>query len=139
MNDPFYATIKLMTGEEVLAEAILSEEAGQEFFILNGAISIEQTNSIDVNRGVATSGLAPKPWPLFSSGDLIIVYKENILTISELDSYGKAFYMKALAAAKVSSPVKKLMETEEHTGYLGKTEDIRAQLERLYNSESEES
>ena len=132
MNDAFYATLKLITGEEVLAEAILSEENGVEFFLLHGAITVEQTTSIDSEKGVATSGLAPKKWPLFSSDDLTIVYKDKVVTVSELDDYGRKFYQKALITARISNPVKRKMEGSEHTGYLGSTKEVRERLEKLF-------
>ena len=50
MNEPFYAAIKLVTGEEVLAEAILSEENGVEFFLLNGAITIDEKTTVDHDK-----------------------------------------------------------------------------------------
>lgn len=132
MNDAFYATLKLITGEEVLAEAILSEENGVEFFLLHGAITVEQTTSIDSEKGVATSGLTPKKWPLFSSDDLTIVYKDKVVTVSELDDYGRKFYQKALITARISNPVKRKMEGSEHTGYLGSTKEVRERLEKLF-------
>lgn len=135
MNEPFYATLKLITGEEVLAEAILSEENGVEFFLLNGAITIEEKTTIDQDKGVASSGLTPKKWPLFSSDDLTIVYKDKVVTITELDTYGRKFYHKALATARVSNPIKRKMESNEHTGYLGSTKDIRDMLERIYRED----
>lgn len=135
MNEPFYATLKLITGEEVLAEAILSEENGVEFFLLNGAITIEEKTTIDQDKGVASSGLTPKKWPLFSSDDLTIVYKDKVVTITELDTYGRKFYQKALATARVSNPVKRKMESSEHTGYLGSTKEIRDMLERIYRED----
>ena len=40
MSDSFHATIKLITGEEILAEATLMEENGYEFFVINDPIVI---------------------------------------------------------------------------------------------------
>ena len=135
MNDPFYATIKLVTGEEVLAQAIHSEENGVEFFILEGAIIIDEKAVVDPDRGVLVSSMASKKWPLFSSDDLSIVYKDKVVTVSELDEYGRQFYEKALMTARVSNPVKRKMESKKHTGYLGSTKDIREMLERIYKSD----
>ena len=132
MNEPFYASLKLVTGEEVLAEAILSEENGVEFFLLNGAITIDEKTTVDHDKGVASSGLTPKRWPLFAPDDLTIVYKDKVVTVTELDTYGQKFYQKALITARVSSPIKRRMEGKDHTGYLGTTKEVREMLERLY-------
>ena len=132
MNDPFYASIKLVTGEEVLAETVLSNENGVEFFLLNGAITIEEKVSIDSTKGVAASALTPKRWPFFSSDDMAIIHMDKVVTITELDIYGERFYKKALINARVSSPVKRKMDSIEHSGYLGSVESIRESLEKLY-------
>ena len=35
MTEPFFATIKLITGEEVLSEVFITEENGVEFVVFN--------------------------------------------------------------------------------------------------------
>ena len=135
MNEPFYATLKLVTGEEVLAETIPCEENGVEFFLLSGAIVIEENVNVDSDRGVAKTGLTPKRWPLFAPDDLTIVYKDKVVTISELDEYAEKFYQKALMTAKASNPVQRKMDTTEHPGYLGSTNSIREYLDKLFNDD----
>ena len=135
MNDPFYATLKLVTGEEVLAEAIPCNENGVDFYILNGAIVVEENVTVDNDRGVAKTGLTPKKWPLFGPDDLTIVYKDKVVTITELDEYAQKFYEKALLTAKASNPVERKMDTKKHPGYLGSTQDIRKYLDRLFNDD----
>ena len=134
MLDPFYATLKLVTGEEVLAEVIPSSEEGTDFFLVSNAIVISETMSIDHQKGVAVSGLVPKKWMLYGNDDMTIIYKHHVISISELDKFGTDFYSKALIAAKVSSPVKRKVESENNVGYIGKIESTRLLLEDIYSS-----
>ena len=119
MNEPFYASIKLVTGEEVLAQVAEDEMNGEAFFVLADAITIGEKVSFDDSKGVAISGLTPKMWMRYGGEDLNIVRKDHVITISEMDRFGVEFYMKALQSAKVSSPIKKAIPSKEHTGYLG--------------------
>ena len=133
-EDSFYATIKLVTGEEILAEIIECEENGQDFFLLHNAIIITENNHVDMQKGVVVSGLVPKKWLLFSTDDMHVVNREDIVTISELDKFGIDFYRKALIAASASSPLKKKVETKRHSGYVGKIEEFRSRLEDMFSN-----
>ena len=134
IEEPFFATIKMVTGEEVLSEVMPSEEHGIHFFVLNDPIVINENNTIDPNKGIVISGLIPKKWLLYSSDGMTIVNQEHIITMSEMDKFGVEFYKKALIAAKVSSPIKRKVESKDNSGYLGSTESYREQIKRMYEA-----
>ena len=133
-QEPFFATMKLVTGEEILAEVLASEESGSQFFIVGNPIIVNETNQVDSKNGVVVSGLVPKKWMLYANDDLTIVYKNHVVSMSELDRFGTDFYKKALIAAKVSTPIKKKVETEKSTGWVGKIENFRRKLSDIYDS-----
>ena len=62
----------------------------------------------------------------------LLVYKQHIISVSELDKFGVEFYRKALVAAKASTPVKRKVETDRHSGYVGKIEAFRDKLENMF-------
>ena len=134
MDNPFFATLKLVTGEEVLAEIIPSSDEGIDYFLILNPIVISETMSVDHQKGVAVSGLVPKKWMLYGNDDMTIIYKHHVISVSELDKFGTDFYSKALIAAKVSSPVKRKVESENNVGYIGKIESTRLLLEDIYSS-----
>ena len=132
MMDPFHATVKLITGEEVLAEVMPTEENGSEFFVLSNPIIISETVQIDQEKGIAISGLIPKKWMTYSSDDMSLVNKTHIVSISELDSFGVDFYEKALVVARATSPIKRKVTTDKNSGFVGKIESLRKKLEKDY-------
>ena len=134
MSNSFYATIKLITGEEILAEATLTEENGAEFFLVNDPIVVNETMQVDHQKGIAVSGLVPKKWQLYASDSMTIIQKQHVISISEMDKFGVEFYMKALIAAKMSSPVKRKVDSSENVGYVGTIDETRLLLEDLYES-----
>lgn len=135
MSDtPFFSTLKLVTGEEVLSEVMPQNENGTDFFILSNPIVISESNQIDPEKGVVMSGLIPRKWMMYANEDLTIVYKQHVVSISEMDQFGADFYKKALMAAKCSSPIKKKVDTKKSTGYVGKIEQLRKRLEDKFNN-----
>ena len=133
-DTPFYATLKLVTSEEILSEVMAQEEEDTQFFILSNPIIVVENDQIDVEKGIILSGLVPRKWMLYSNEDLTIVYKQHVVAVSEMDKFGVDFYKKALIAAKCSSPIKKKVETEKNTGFIGKIDNMRKKLEDKYNN-----
>lgn len=133
MHNSFPATMKLITGEEVLCEISPTEEGGQEFFLVSNPIIVTEQMQLDHQKGVAMSGLIPKKWMMYSNDDLTIVYKQHVISVSELDKFGTEFYKKALIAAKISSPIKRRVSSEENVGFVGKINESRNLLEKLFD------
>lgn len=134
MDNPFPATLKITTGEEILAEVIPSSEHGTDFFLVSNPIVISETMSIDQQKGIAVSGLVPKKWMMYSNDDMTIIYKQHVISISELDKFGAEFYNKALIAARISSPIKRKVDSKDNIGFVGKVDDTRHLLENLFDS-----
>ena len=132
MDDSFIATLKLISGEEILAKVSLEAENNTEFFLVDDPIVIAESTQIDHEKGVIISGLIPKKWMLYSSDGLTIINKSHVISISELDRFGAEFYTKALIAARISSPIKKKVESSDNIGYVGKVDETRSKLERIY-------
>mgnify|MGYP003142316050 CR=1 FL=1 len=131
-GSPFFATLKLVTSEEVLGEVMPASEGGTDFFILSNPIVIAENNQIDTEKGIVMSGLVPRKWMLYANEDMTIVYKQHVVAITEMDKFGTDFYKKALVAAKCSSPIKKKVESKKNTGYIGKIKQLRAKLEKAF-------
>ena len=89
-DDSFFATLKLTTGEEVLAEVM--PEDGSDFFVIGNPIVINENTQVDPQKGIAVSGLIPKKWLLYANEDLSILYKQHIVSMSEMDKFGADFY-----------------------------------------------
>ena len=133
MQDSFPATMKLVTGEEVLAEVSVTEENNTEFFVVSNPIVISEQMQLNHEKGVAVSGLVPKKWMMYSGDELTIIYKQHVISISEMDKFGTDFYNKALIAARCSSPIKRRVPSTDNVGFVGKIKQSRKTLERMYD------
>ena len=134
MTEPFHATIKITTGEELLSEIMPTEENGERFFVLHNPIVIHESTQVDSEKGVVMSGLIPKKWMLFQNEEMAILYPNHVISMSELDKFGIEFYRKALVAAKMASPIKRKVESDKNTGFVGKIDSLRTQLEDMFDS-----
>lgn len=132
MLENFHATIKIITGEEVLAQVMPANENDKSFFVLSNPIVVHENMTIDQEKGIAVSGLIPKRWMVFGNDDLTIVNREHVVSMSELDQFGVDFYEKALIAARVASPIKKKVEAEDTSGFIGRLDSFRNQLESYW-------
>ena len=131
MNDLFYATLKLITGEEVLAEVMHCEEQGSRFLILYNAIVMEET--FDNEGGTFKVGQSARKWLQYATDDMLVLNFDKVLTMSEMDKYAAEQYKKFVYIAKLKSPVKKEMRSVDHSGYLGSVDAKRQYLEDMYN------
>lgn len=134
-NELFYATVKMTTGEEVLAEVMHCEENGVPFFIFYNPIVMQESfeNDGEKFKYVPTA----KKWLQFATDDMVVVKESNVITISEMDSYGAEKYVKFAMIARMRSPVKREMKTNQHSGYLGSIDKKRKYLEDMFNNSSD--
>ncbi len=122
MIDSFFAALKLVTGEELLAKVSIFPER-EEFFIVESPITVN-----DISIPGFVSGMKIDRWMKISNQDGFVIHKNQIVTILEMDSAMKLFYTKSL---------QKLIAQEN--GYdtpffeNDPLKDIRSKLEDLYN------
>ena len=77
LEDDFYATIKLITGEEIFAKVSSTNEKGSQLLVSNPVVI---TPLFSKN---GSSGYKIEPWLKTSSDDLFLIGMERVVTISE--------------------------------------------------------
>ena len=80
IEDDFYATIKLKSGEEVFAKISCSEEDDRTFLLLANPIIIQKIKS-----RAGMSGYKVEPWIKTSKEDLFIINMDDVMTLIESD------------------------------------------------------
>jgi len=133
-KETFHATIKMITGEEVLAQVMPNDSETGMFFVLQNPIVIDEKTTIDPEKKMAVSGLIPKKWMNFATDDMTVINMNHVVSISELDKFGIEFYNTALLAARLTSPIKRQIKTKDNIGYLGTIEEFRKGLLDTYNN-----
>jgi len=124
MEQEFYASIKLVSGEEIFAIVSPSDEDGRTLLILENPVIIDPIMS----RHSGIVGYKIKPWMKIPEDDIYIIDMNKVITMTEIyDEQIIQIYNKYLN----DSPQVSL---EKSMGFISKVDDARKVLEKLYNS-----
>ena len=129
MEDDFYATIKLISGEEIFAQVSAADEGNKTLLIVSNPITIGE---IKTRLGVI--GYKIEPWLKTTKDDMFIINFDKVLTISEssdiemIQMYRK-FLKESKGENERQSPSSKL---SRKMGLLGDIDDTKEKLEKIF-------
>ena len=78
IEEDFYATLKLNSGEEIFAKVAASEEENRTMLILHSPIKISE---ISGKSGLV--GYKVEPWLKTTKDDMFIINLDDVITLSE--------------------------------------------------------
>lgn len=128
IEEDFYCTLKLKSGEEVFAKVAASEEEERTFLIISNPIVISEYKS----RG-GESGYKIEPWLKTTTEDMFIIKLDDVLTLSEsydieMISMYQSYLRQSYKRKNNESNINRQM------GYLSSVNDAKDILEKLYES-----
>ena len=125
IEDDFYATIKLKSGEEVFARVAASEEEDRTMLIVHTPVTV-----IEIKSKGGLVGYKVEPWLKTTRDDMFIVNMDNVLTLSESsDMEMIMMYQHYLRDAHRSGHEHKL---NRRMGYLSNVKDAKENLEKMF-------
>ena len=133
MEDEFYASVKLVSGEEIFGEVMPSEENGRTVLIISDPVEIE-TVSMDGRH----EGLRMMPWlRSMPSEGIIIIPMDKVITVVEAreDSEVVAYYQRFIMTNLSGGSAQKIKVTKK-MGYVISVEKARESLEKLFDKDS---
>ncbi len=134
-EEEFYGVFKLVSGEEVLGKAVLTEDSGETLcFIQNPVSTVVVNNKDDQGRNVRGVGFAK--WMQFSDEDFYIIREKDILSVSSMSKEITFMYEAFVQSENKGKPKKdhSKIDPEPNMGYLGKIDDYRKIFEKLYKT-----
>ena len=78
IEDDFYATLKLKSGEEIFAKVAASDEGDRTMLIINNPITVSEIRG---RSGIV--GYKVEPWLKTTKEDMFIMNLDNVMTLSE--------------------------------------------------------
>ena len=128
MEEDFYATLKLKTGEEVFAKIAATEEEDRTLLIVSNPIVVSE---IKGRTGVV--GYKLEPWLKTTTEDMFILKLEDVLTMSESSDIEMiSMYQSYLRqSSKLKNNQSKI---SRKMGYISNVNDAKEILEKLYKS-----
>ena len=127
-EEEFYATMKMVSGEEVFSKVCSCEEENRTILILDNPVIME---TITIKQ-LGVTALKVVPWMKFTDDTMFIVDLDKIITMTEIndDSIIKIYekYIRDLSKTSNKSKVSPNM------GYISSISEARISLEKLYNN-----
>jgi len=128
IEDDFYCTLKLKTGEEIFAKVAASEEEDRTILIVSNPITV---NEIKSRTGIA--GYKLEPWLKTTTEDMFIINLDDVLTLSESSDIEMIMmyqsYVRQSSREKNNEP-----KLNRRMGYLANVNDAKELLEKLYKN-----
>jgi|TARA_B100001094_G_C17958425_1_gene684159 hypothetical protein len=134
MEEEFYASVKLVSGEEIFGEVMPSEENGRTVLIISDPVEIE-TVSMDGRH----EGLRMMPWlRSMPTEGMIIIPMDRVITVVEAkeESEVVAYYQRFIMTNHVNGSSEKIKVTKK-MGYVISVEKARESLENIFKKGSE--
>jgi len=136
MEEEFYAAIKLVTGEEIVAK--VSYDLEDEVVVLLNPRLVEKVQHKKGNQII--EGIVFDDWIHSSTEDMFVIPKSHVVTMIELQVHIVNFYEEHLNDAnkykkiKTNSPNKNSnrQNPQSHEGYLGSIQEAKKFLEEIY-------
>ena len=125
MEDDFYATLKLKTGEEVFALVVASEEENRTMLVVHNPVII---TAIKAKESIV--GYRLEPWLKTTREDMFVINMDNIITLSE--SMDPEMIMMHQNFARESGNIAK-SKMNRKMGYLSNVKEAKKVLEKIYN------
>ena len=126
IEDDFYATLKLKSGEEIFAKVAASEESDRTMLLVSNPVIISE-----VKGRMGIVGYKLEPWLKTTTEDMFIIKLDDVLTMSESSDIEMIMTYQQFCRSSEDrktngSPISRKM------GYLGKVSDTKELLEKLY-------
>ena len=128
IEDDFYATIKLNSGEEVFAKVAASEEEDRTMLILHTPVTVSEIK----NKG-GLVGYKVEPWLKTTREDMFIINMDNVLTMSESSDI-QMIRMYQRFVQDNDRDNKNQPKLSRKMGYIATVHDAKDILEKLYKA-----
>ena len=130
IEDDFYATLKLKSGEEIFCKVASTEEEDQTLLLVSNPIIVSE-----VKGRVGIVGYKIEPWLKTTTEDMFLININDILTMSESNdvemiNMHESFIKRNGSDGDGSSKYK----LDRKMGYIANIKDAKTILEKIYKS-----
>ena len=133
IEDDFYATIKLRSGEEVFARVAASEEEDRTMLIIHTPVTFSE-----IKQKGGLVGYKVEPWLKTTREDMFIVNMDNVITMSESsDMEMIVMYQHFLRDSQ--REMQNQHKLNRRMGYISNVNDAKENLEKIFKLDSPEN
>ena len=130
MEEEFYATIKLVSGEELVSKVCYLTE--EDKIMLERPLIVE--NSKQRKGQLEVTGFALKEWISATFDNMFVIKRDHVLTMVEIEGEIVDFYEKTLFRMETGKSLAgRGNKIPRGSGYLGSVKEMKKSLEDLFN------
>ena len=128
--DEFYASLKLVSGEEILALVVVDNTGKPENIVISNPVVCQEIRSSGTNIPM---GYKFEPWMKLTDDDTYVLPLEKVITLSQITSNEIVDTYKDVVeyGFKATNP-----DLTKDMGYINSVSKARDLLEKLYRSKS---
>jgi hypothetical protein len=127
LEEDFYSTVKLKTGEEIFAKVMASKDENKTMLLLNSPITVTELKN---RRGL--NGYKIEPWLKTTKNTLLIIDTNDVLALSENNDIEMISMYEQFNQFGDNEPTKKTASRK--MGYLSNVNDAKKSLEKIFNN-----
>ena len=128
IEDDFYCTVKLKSGEEIFAKVAASEEEDRTMLLISHPIIVQELKG---KMGVV--GYKIEPWLKTTTDDMFVIKLDDVLTMSESSDIEMIMMYQDYIRSSNKSDTNH--STIDRTmGRLGNVNDVKEILEKIFKS-----
>jgi len=135
-DEEFYGIFKLVSGDEVLAKALLTEDNGETILFLTDPVTLEIFTR-ETDDGKVARGMGFSHWMQLSDEEFFIVREKDIISLATMSKETIIMYEAYINGDNVTKPDLKKVAPQKEMGYLGSIDDARKIFEKLYKNSSQ--
>ena len=124
IEEDFYATVKLKTGEEIFAKVAASEEEDRTFLIVSSPIVVSE-----IKNRTGMIGYKLEPWLKTTTEDMFILNLEDVLTLSESSDVEMIMMYQSYIRSGSKENKSKI---DRKMGYIANVNDAKEILEKIF-------
>ena len=126
IEDDFYATIKLSSGEEIYAKVAASEEEGRTMLIVHSPITI-----VEIKAKGNLVGYKVEPWLKTTKDDMFVINLDHVITLSESSDPEMIHMYQNFLRDSQRDPFSQ-PKMSRRMGYIATVDDARNFLEKIF-------
>ena len=133
-DQDFHGIFKLVSGEEVLAKAVITEDGGECLVFMQDPVCVHAITK-EISDQKVMRGMGFTKWMPMSDEDFFIVRDRDIVTMGTMSKPIILMYEAFIGGdLDPNEPHKRQSPAKDSEGYLGKIEEARKRFENLYRS-----
>ena len=133
IEDDFYATIKLKSGEEIFCKVAAEEEEDRTVLVVSNPIIIKE-----IKGRVGMIGYKVEPWLKTTTDDMFFVNLNDVLTMSESTDIEMILMHQEYVRKAHTKHGSSNHKLDKKMSYISSVNHAREVLEKLYNTPSKD-